>query len=66
MGLQFSQTAKNDSDYSAIISLRGDEAGPNGEMLMARDTVRRSGQPFSGYNNGRFVPCPDNDSDDYR
>lgn len=65
MGLQFSLTRENDSDCSAIISLRRDELGPNGEMLMARDAVRRSGQPFSRDSNGRFVPCPDNDSDDY-
>lgn len=64
MGLQLSQTTQNDSDYTAIISLRRDEPGPNGVMLMATDIVRRSGQPFNGDSNGRFVPCPDNDSDD--
>lgn len=40
--------------------------GPNGVMLLQRDNTRRSGQPFGGDSNGRFVPCPDNDSDDYR
>lgn len=45
--------------------MRQDELGPNGVMLMARDAVRRSGQPFSGDSNGRFVPRPDNDGDDY-
>ena len=65
MELQFSQTGENDSDCSAIISPRKAELGPNGVMLVVRDTVRRSGQPFSGDSNGRFVPCPDNDSDDY-
>lgn len=61
----FSQ-AENDSDYTATISLRKDEPGPSGVMLTARDTVRRSGQPFNGNSNGCFVPYTDNDSDDYR
>lgn len=45
--------------------MRQDELGPNGVMLTARDAVRRSGQPFIGDSNGRFVPHPDNDADDY-
>lgn len=62
----FVSQAENDSSYTATISLRRDEPGHSGVMLKARDTVRRSGQPFNGNSNGHFVPCTDNDSDDYR
>ena len=42
-----------------------DELRPNGVLLIESDAVRRSGQTFSGDSNGRFVPCPDNEGDDY-
>lgn len=56
---------ENDSVCSAIISLSRDELRPNGVLLVESDAVRRSGQTFSGDSNGRFVPCPDNEGDDY-
>lgn len=40
-------TTESSSIYTAIISLIRDILGPNRVMFMARDTVSRSGQPFS-------------------
>lgn len=48
MGLSFPKTAESDSDSTAIITLRRDEPGPNGVILMARGAVTRSGQPSVG------------------
>lgn len=66
MELQFSQSTEKHSDSTTLISLRRDKLGPKGIMLTVRDSVRRSGQSFSGDSNGRFVPHPDNDRGDYR
>lgn len=66
MQIEFSQRTDKHGDFSTLISLRRDKLGPRGIMLTVRDTVRRSGQSFSVDSNGRFVPHPDNDRDDYR